>query len=127
MTGDTRKEFQMGSDAELEAALRRTLRREEAPAGFAERVLAEAARRERAAAIIVPARAHRVLPGLRFAIAAMLLLGITLGIQQHERQQEQARGEAAREQVLLALRITSNRLHRAQMHVSQMQSDGASN
>jgi hypothetical protein len=127
MTGDTRKEFQMGADAELEAALRRTLRREEAPAGFAERVLAEAARRERTAAITAPTRVPRALPGLRFAIAAMLLLGVTLGIQQHERRQEQARGEAARQQVLLALRITGNRLHRAQMHVSQMQADGAQN
>ena len=115
------------SELELEAALRRTLRREEAPAGFAERVLAEAALREKTTVVTLPQR-NRVIrmPGLRFAAAAALLLATTLGIRYHSEQQERVQGEAARDQVMLALRITSNKLHRVQMRVSASQSDDAS-
>ncbi len=115
------------SEIELESALRHTLRSEQPPAGFAERILAEAARREQGSAISAPQRGQLIrMPGLRFAAAAALLLATSLGIQHRAQQQEQAQGQVAREKVLLALRITSSKLHRLEMRVSQLQSDDAS-
>ncbi len=117
------------ADISLDALLRRTLQREDAPAGFAERVLAEATRRQ-AGASSASASARRrtfAMPGLRFAAAAAVLVAASVGVRYHAEQQERAQGEAARNKVMLALRITSNKLHQVQMHVSQMSTDDSTN
>ena len=98
------------AEAELETQLRHKLQRQNAPPGFAARVMAEAESRQvlqrRKAAIL-----H--MPVLRWAgIAAVLAVSIA-SIQHHE-QQRRYEGEAARKQVLLALHITSSKLHRMQ-------------
>jgi hypothetical protein len=87
----------------LENDLKRALRRVPAPEGFAERVMAR---------VHEPRREPR--PSWWRAIAATLLLGAVLGgwgVRETVRRRE---GERAKEQVLLALRITGTQLARAQ-------------
>jgi hypothetical protein len=91
---------------ELDRVLRSALRPIPAPEGFADRVLARA---EESPAD--GSSAFRRRPGfhplLRWSIAAVLLLAIGIGgFTAHQRERRVA-GERARDQVLLALRITS--------------------
>ena len=93
---------------ELEQELRAGLTPLPAPEGFANRVIARS--RELSHARTLSFAAHRKgFPAiLRWSVAAVLLLAIALGgALQHHRQQRQIAGERARQQVLLALRITS--------------------
>jgi len=104
----------------LEERLREALRREEAPAGFAERVLAKA----RALELSEPwwRRWMRVLPvgAMRYATAVVLILVVVLGtLGYRRREQEKREGEFARQQLLLALRIASKKLQYAQAKVSR--------
>jgi hypothetical protein len=100
--------------------LRRTLRRVEPPAGFAERVL------ERAAGGDAPATAarherSRVLlrdPMVRWATAAALAIAVTSGGVWYRAEQRQAQGEEARRQVLIGLRIASDKLQSVQLKVN---------
>ena len=90
----------------LEDALREALRRKQAPEGFAERVL------ERRAA---PGpwgwlRSWFEPPALRWAGAAALSLVLLAGYQYTAERRRRAQGEAAKEQVLVALRITAEKL-----------------
>ena len=95
-------------DQGLEAALRAALQREPPPLGFAQRVEAQLA----AAGGASPMRQHS---WLRLAIAAALMLAIILPLGLRLRHQtELARGEAAKAQVLLALRITGTQLRTIQ-------------
>ncbi len=93
---------------ELEDGLRRALARRDAPAGFADRMMAR---------IAAETSAHRA-PWWRQAsvgyraLAAGVVLAAAIGggflQRQHElHQREQAEGEHARQQVMLALRITA--------------------
>jgi hypothetical protein len=89
----------------LEDDLRRSLRREEPSAGFTQRVLDKARRPWWATA------------GARIAIAAVLLVGIGLGVRSRE---EQRRGEQARDQLLLALRLAGGKLNQTQAKAWQL-------
>jgi len=98
---------------ELERALRAALAREPAPSGFAKRVLTKA-------------KAQRVLsgnswraPAWRWAAAAVLVAACVSGGLAEYRSLQRIRGMKAREQVLLALRITGSRLHAIQMEVAK--------
>jgi len=90
----------------LEDALREALRRKQAPEGFAERVLARQS---------TPARWDRFRfwldpPSLRWAGAAALTLVLLAGIQYSAERRRRAEGEAAKQQILTALRITADRV-----------------
>jgi len=101
----------------LEDALREALRRKEAPEGFAERVLAR-----RAAPRPGPWEAFRLWfqpPSLRWAGAAALTLVLLAGFQYTAEQRRRAEGEAAKEQVLMALRITADKLEYTRARVQQ--------
>jgi hypothetical protein len=81
----------------LDDELKQALRRHEPPEGFADRVLAA-----------VPARsARRILPRWFAAAAAVVLIAGGAGYE-HRRQVRE--GEQAKEQVMLALRITGSKL-----------------
>jgi hypothetical protein len=97
------------SDA-FEKELREQLQARPAPPGFADRVMARVSARRR----------PRLLwqPMWRWAAVAAVLAVTVLGGMEHERQQRIA-GERAREQVLLALRITGTTLHQVQNKVNQ--------
>jgi hypothetical protein len=115
--------------AELEFALHATLHAVDAPAGFAERVLAKAA----AGPVSVPAATKRPsstkvlsFPG-RFrslpamgAIAAGLLVAAFTGYDLHSRHQEQAqRCAEATQQFDLATEITDRAVQQAQEHARE--------
>ncbi|HBY58989.1 MAG TPA: hypothetical protein DEH78_04160 [Solibacterales bacterium] len=96
---------------DLEKDLRAALRREEPPDGFAERVLARTS---------APRRTNgRALPWWSFAAAAAAAcLTLTVGISEYrEQRQERARGEAAKQELLEAMRITGSKLRVAQERV----------
>ena len=102
---------------ELEDELRGVLRREQPTAGFAERVLRRVAD-ERAR----PAHGDKLACPFRFAAAAVLVIGVGGGIHYRtlQEQRERARGEAAREQVLEALRIAGSKLHALQEKIREI-------
>jgi hypothetical protein len=98
---------------ELENALAAALRREGAPERFAEQVLS------RANACTVPAAPWWRVPVVRWSAAATVAVAcIAEGVSLHERQQR-IRGEEARQQVLMALRITGSKLRGVQEQLAR--------
>ena len=108
---------------QLEEELRKALRRVEPPAGFAERVLA------RTAADKGKEKAHARSwfswlggSGLRWATACALCAALAAsGIAYHH--EERKRGEQAKAQLMLALRITSSKLQIATQNVRQLSAE----
>jgi hypothetical protein len=107
------------SDEELKQALRRR----EAPDGFVERVLARVAT-ERAAQ---PASRHGswlgffTQPMVRWASAAALAGALIAGgVRYRQVQRERAEGEAAKQQLMLALRIAGSKLQLARAKVNDI-------
>ena len=102
----------------FEEELKRALRRCEPPEGFADRVLARvgADRPLQVSPAVIPIWNR---PILRWAaVAAMVLIGAGgLGYRAHEQRVEEASGQAAKQQVMLALRITGSKLRLAQKKV----------
>ena len=96
----------------LEDQLRRALGREEPPPGFAARVAAAA----EAAASRRASRWGRFRPrAFRWAAAACVLaLAGGIALERRRECETRARGEAARHQVMLALKIAGAKLHVAQ-------------
>jgi hypothetical protein len=96
----------------FERELARALERGPAPPGFSARVLAR---------ISSERSISRKRPTWRLAFATSLVLAIFAGGLQHdrvERQRETAQGEAARQQVMLALRIAGSKMQLAQHEIS---------
>lgn len=102
-----------GLDPELEQRfeqeLRAGLQHRPVPEGFADRVLARVDALPRHEPTPWPVRAIRN-PVVRGAIAALLLVAVGIGGYFEHQRQRQIAGEHARQQVLLALRITSSTL-----------------
>lgn len=96
----------------LENDLKRALRRESPPAGFAGRVL------QRIEAEKAPKR-----PIWWRAAAASVTLGLLLGGYATHRVVEHRKGEAAKEQVLTAMRIAGEKVRYAQQEARQIGSD----
>jgi hypothetical protein len=88
----------------LEEELRRALARRDAPPGFAGRVLGEAERRR-------PRRSAR--RWLAVAASLALMAGSAAGWRQYQ-------GAVAKRQVMLALRITAEKLNRIQTQVREV-------
>jgi hypothetical protein len=99
----------------LEEELRNAMRREEPPEGFAGRILARAQEKKQSSWTgIFTSR------GLRWALAGAMCLALAVaGVEYKRAQDERARGEAAKEQLMLALRITAGKLQFAQEKVQQ--------
>ena len=123
----------------LEDELRRTLRRREPPPGFTGRVLNRVREETDAREPMGTAPAVQQTPGSQWAgwawfgprlqlgfaaVAVALLLAISLSLWHRYREEQQHReGEAARAQVIEALRITSAKLNRVRAKVDAA-SDG---
>jgi hypothetical protein len=100
----------------LDNELRQAMRRVPAPEGFAERVrnvILSEAKDLRGEDPSSSARLRMTAPRWR-AVAATLLLGTILGSWGVHQTIERRRGERARQQVLLALRIAGTQVARAQ-------------
>jgi len=106
---------------DFEDQLREVLRPPDVPAGFANRVMAKLPE-------AYPMAAPR--PMLRrvalWAAAAVICAGSIAAWQVERARDERVRGEKAREQVMLALRITGSKLNQAQSRVRQVSADGES-
>jgi hypothetical protein len=99
---------------DLEQSLRAALARVPAPAGLAERILALIG-----AGPMRKTRWWRT-TALRWALAAALLAAMAAGGVIAYQRQQRARGERARRQVMLALRITGARLHAVQAQIVRL-------
>jgi hypothetical protein len=110
----------------LEEELGKAFERVEPPAGFAERVMARAAASELSRARTRARTEWTWLGfvhtrGLRWAVAGALCLALgTGGILYRLEQQRRARGEEAKQQLMLALRITAGELQTAQAEVREI-------
>lgn len=104
----------------LEQELRKALRPVEPPPGFVERVLARA-ESEGGIARGTPRIDWFGMAGWRWAAASALCVALAASavVYQHERQKQ---GEAAKEQLMLALRITSSKLQLASEGVREIAS-----
>lgn len=111
----------------LDDDVRQALRRKDPPAGFADRVLsrvsASASEPSVKTGMQPMAHAHSATrPVMRWVAAAVLVAAIAGGFQYRAIQQqreERLRGEAAKEQVVQALRIAGNKLQLVQMTVRE--------
>jgi hypothetical protein len=102
----------------LDDAFREALRREEPPGGFAERVMARIQAAPEQASFWAGWLAGFRRPRLRWAAA---LAGVALAVGAVEYQRErQTEGERAKDQVMLALRITSGKLRLTQAAVQRI-------
>lgn len=104
---------------DLERDLQRALRRKQPSADFTSRVLARLPEEK-------PSRWHSWFgaPVLRWATAAVVVVAVGSGgyaYRQHK--QEEERGRLARQQVMLALRITGAKLQLAQQRVHRIGAD----
>ena len=100
----------------FEDELRAALQRESPREGFTARVLARVAERE---------RSHRWyrLPVLRWAAAVVIIAAAGGGYAHYREVQQRREGERAKQQVMLALRITSEKLQQVQWKLQQLNRD----
>jgi hypothetical protein len=107
----------------LEDALRNALRREDAPEGFALKVLAGAQRQNSAAQEAQRASWLSTFsqPLLRWAAVAALTFCLVIGGMCYRTlQRQRAEGEAAKQQLMLALRIAGSKLQLAKEKVNEI-------
>ena len=107
---------------QFEDDLKSALRRQQAPPDFTERVLARIAEQNsRTQAVRTPWWSIFMQPLVRWAAvtatAASLVIG---GIHYRTVQRERTQGEAAKQQLMLALRIAGNKLHLAKARVNEI-------
>ncbi len=95
----------------LDDELTNALRREEPPAGFADRVLSRVAKQP-----VVEKR----LPFLQWAAAAALVAAVAGGLNHVAKQKERAEGEAAKDRVVQALHIAGSKLQLVQARINQL-------
>ena len=108
---------------DLERQLKSALERKEPPPWFEAKVLAAAARERPARRSWFEWAIHG--SRLRWATAVAAVGMVASGVVwQHERrvqeEREQAAGEAAKARLVLALKITSNKLHKIQQKVNEI-------
>lgn len=100
---------------ELERRLHLLLRPQPAPAGLRTRVLAQARARRN--------RQHGRGWLLQRVAASLVIAAVFSGVALYRQQEERRKGEAAREQVLTALRITNHALQNAANRVNDHDND----
>jgi hypothetical protein len=107
---------------DIDQELKEALRRREPSQGFADRVLAQL-EQERPRTHLRPKIRLQQRRVLRWAVAAVLLISIGTGLayRVHEQRVEQADAIAAKQQVMLALRITSSKLRVAKQRVKAVE------
>ena len=107
---------------DLERQLKSALERKEPPAWFEAKVLAAAAREGSARR----SWWQRVIHGgrLRWATALAAVGLVASGVVWHERgvqeERERAAGEAAKAHLVMALKVTSNKLHKIQQKLNEI-------
>ena len=111
---------------DIDQALKQALRRSQPAENFVDRVLARL-EEERSEIVARPKVRPLYGPMLRWAVAAVVILSIAIGLayQQHARRVERAKAIVAKQQVMLALRITGSKLRVAKQRVKAVESGQA--
>jgi negative regulator of sigma E activity len=113
----------------LDDELRNALRRQEPPEGFEARLMARLAREPRPLSVQsrILSRVWEAISAwfqapvfARAALAGALCLLVVCGVHYEQLQAERARGEAAKRQLLLALRVTGSSLREVQQSLRQV-------
>ncbi len=99
--------------------LRKAMGRVDPPEGFAERVLARVAEERAKPRLVDRLRSWFGMPGLRLAAAVAMIAVIVAGVGYEREVRRRAEGERAKEQVMLALRITADKIQVAQRGVER--------
>ena len=104
----------------LEDQLRAALQHEEPPAGFADRVLGLAAERDerRERSLWFQFRSMFAVHRLSWAAAAVVIVVVASGVGLRIQEERRVEGEAAKRQVMLALRITGEKWQVAAKEIS---------
>jgi hypothetical protein len=113
---------------DLDGELRHALRREEPPAGFAERVMRKTIRltaSAKATAVKKPDPTNITAPTpklsfVHWAAAAALVAAVAGGFDYIAKEKERAEGEAAKDRVVLALQIAGSKLQLVQTKINQL-------
>lgn len=103
----------------FEDELSEALRRREPPPGFADRVMARMASPPTARGFRRTLAGWFRTPAVRWAAAAACCLLLLAGFEIERRREMQSRGEAAKEQLMLAVRIAGSKLQLAQAKVHE--------
>jgi hypothetical protein len=106
----------------FEDQLREALRPPDVPSGFANRVMAKL---PEAYPPPPPRTSYRRVA--LWAAAVLVCAGSITGVQLERAKHERARGEAAKQKVMLALRITGTKLNQAQSRVREISADDEAN
>ena len=111
----------------MDELLKHALRREQAPEGFADRIQARASAAPLSAR---PSAAEPILAGswlrfftqplVRWATLTVIATGMILGVHLHSVRRERAQGEAAKQRLMLALRIAGSKLQLAKSRVNEI-------
>ena len=104
----------------IEEALRHAQRQEEAPEGFAERVLARVNEQNSAAHRQDSWLSFFTQPMARWAALAAVAAAMIVGVYVYNVHRERVQGEAAKERLMLALRITGSKLQLARAKVNDV-------
>lgn len=112
----------MNQDQNLEAALKQALQRNDPPVNFTANVLTRAAQKQSAAATAKRQWFHLFSqPLVRWAaFAAVSTCLIVGGVYYRDVRRERAQGEAAKQQLMLALRIAGSKLQLAKEKVNEI-------
>ena len=108
----------------IDALLKAALRREEAPPGLAERVLARVEQRLTVTPKVEPVPWFHVftVPFIRWSALAAISASLIVGtVHYHNVQRQRAEGEAAKKQLMLALHIAGSKLQLARSKVNGIQ------
>jgi negative regulator of sigma E activity len=105
----------------LEDALKHALRRQDAPEDFTQQVMARVAAQNSAQQ---PARDSWLSlftqPIMRWAVLAAVAAAMIFGVHIYQERREHAQGEAAKQRLMLALRVAGSKLQLAKAKVNEM-------
>jgi hypothetical protein len=104
----------------LDDAFREALRRQEPPDGFAERVMSRIQARPERVGVWAGLLAAFRRPRLRWATALAAAALVVGAVEYRNERERRAEGERAKEQVMLALRITGGKLRLVQARVQRI-------
>ncbi|HEX3821543.1 MAG TPA: hypothetical protein VHW45_14510 [Candidatus Sulfotelmatobacter sp.] len=110
----------------IESVLKQALQREDAPADFADQLLLRVAHQKPEHIVTRNPWAFFTQPLVRWVAFAAITAALVGGFIHHrEAVRERAKGEAAKQQLMLALRIAGSKLQIAREKVNEINDDGS--
>jgi hypothetical protein len=110
----------MNNKDRMDDALKSALHRQEAPDGFADRVLARVSMQNQRPVHRDSWLSLFTQPIVRWAALAAVSAAMIVGVYVYNLRREQAKGEAAKQRLMLALRVAGSKLQLAKAKVNEM-------